>query len=127
VLQTIGETPAAIDTKLRACGLSKLRVRDVCHGDRLAGHAGRHDTPPMDIGLIADNICNLLTITSRQAAIGSGASRDLQREVLLKYIRRQASDPMLSLNVAARQLHMSTPSERRTVPFSRKAIIRGSI
>jgi integrase len=29
----------AIDSKLRACDLVKLRVRDVCHGDRLATRA----------------------------------------------------------------------------------------
>ena len=28
-----------IDSKLRACDLVKLRVRDVCHGDRLAARA----------------------------------------------------------------------------------------
>jgi integrase len=28
-----------IDSKLRACDLVKLRVRDVCHGDRVAGRA----------------------------------------------------------------------------------------
>lgn len=28
-----------IDSKLRACNLVKLRVRDVCHGDRIAGRA----------------------------------------------------------------------------------------
>jgi hypothetical protein len=27
------------DSKLRACNLVKLRVRDVCHGDRLAARA----------------------------------------------------------------------------------------
>lgn len=29
----------AIDSKLRACDLVKLRVRDVCHGDRVASRA----------------------------------------------------------------------------------------
>jgi integrase len=29
-----------IDSKLPACDLVKLRVRDVCHGDRVAGRAG---------------------------------------------------------------------------------------
>jgi integrase len=29
----------AIDSKLRACDLVKLRVRDVCHGDRVAARA----------------------------------------------------------------------------------------
>lgn len=29
----------AIDSKLRACDLVKLRVRDVCHGDRIAARA----------------------------------------------------------------------------------------
>jgi integrase len=29
----------AIDSKLRACDLMKLRVRDVCHGDRVATRA----------------------------------------------------------------------------------------
>jgi hypothetical protein len=28
-----------IDSKLRACDLLSLRVRDVCHGDRVAGRA----------------------------------------------------------------------------------------
>lgn len=28
-----------IDSKLRACDLVKLRVRDVCHGDRVAARA----------------------------------------------------------------------------------------
>jgi len=28
-----------IDSKLRACDLVKLRVRDVCHGDRVASRA----------------------------------------------------------------------------------------
>ena len=28
-----------IDSKLRACDLVSLRVRDVCHGDRFAGRA----------------------------------------------------------------------------------------
>src|SRR5436309_4654870 len=28
-----------IDSKLRACDLVSLRVRDVCHGDRVAGRA----------------------------------------------------------------------------------------
>ena len=28
-----------IDTKLRACDLVKLRVRDVCHGDHVAARA----------------------------------------------------------------------------------------
>jgi integrase len=28
-----------IDSKLRACDLVKLRVRDICHGDRVAGRA----------------------------------------------------------------------------------------
>ncbi len=29
----------AIDSKLRACDLMKLRVRDVCHGERIASRA----------------------------------------------------------------------------------------
>ena len=29
----------SIDSKLRACDLVKLRVRDVCHGDRVASRA----------------------------------------------------------------------------------------
>ncbi len=29
----------AIDSKLRSCDLLKLRVRDVCHGDRIAPRA----------------------------------------------------------------------------------------
>jgi len=29
----------AIDSKLRACDLTKLRVRDVCHGEHIAGRA----------------------------------------------------------------------------------------
>jgi integrase len=29
----------AIDSKLRACDLTKLRVRDVCHGERIASRA----------------------------------------------------------------------------------------
>src|SRR3954470_17297759 len=29
----------AIDSKLRACDLVKLRVRDVCHGERVAARA----------------------------------------------------------------------------------------
>jgi hypothetical protein len=29
----------ALDTKLRACDLVALRVRDVCHGDRIANRA----------------------------------------------------------------------------------------
>ena len=28
-----------IDSKLRACDLLRLRVRDVCHGDRVAARA----------------------------------------------------------------------------------------
>ena len=35
-----------IDSKLRACDLVKLRVRDVCHGDRVdAAHQGVVDLP----------------------------------------------------------------------------------
>ncbi len=30
----------AIDSKLRACDLVKLRVRDVCHGQTVASRAG---------------------------------------------------------------------------------------
>lgn len=29
----------AIDSKLRACDLTKLRVQDVCHGERIASRA----------------------------------------------------------------------------------------
>jgi hypothetical protein len=29
----------AIDSRLRACDLTKLRVRDVCHGEHVAGRA----------------------------------------------------------------------------------------
>jgi hypothetical protein len=35
-----------IDSKLRACDLVKLRVRDVCHGDRLAARDGASAKDP---------------------------------------------------------------------------------
>ena len=44
-LQVFGRTrelalfDLGIDSKLRACDLLKLRVRDVCHGDRFAPRA----------------------------------------------------------------------------------------
>jgi integrase len=38
-LQMQGRLREGIDSKLRACDLVKLRVRDVCHGDRLAARA----------------------------------------------------------------------------------------
>ena len=38
----------AIDSKLRACDLVKLRVRDVCHGD---GMASRSAGPIVPVGL----------------------------------------------------------------------------
>ncbi len=70
--------------------------------------SGTQDLTSDDINLLSDNICNLLKITSRQGGVGGGASRDLQREAVLNYIRRRASDPALSLDVAAGQLNMST-------------------
>jgi len=40
-LESAGTRPVdlGIDSKLRACDLVSLRVRDVCHGDRVAGRA----------------------------------------------------------------------------------------
>ncbi len=70
--------------------------------------SGTQDLTSDDINLLSDNICNLLKITSRQGGVAGGASRDLQREAVLNHIRRRASDPALSLNVAAGQLNMST-------------------
>lgn len=70
--------------------------------------SGTQDLTSDDINLLSDNICNLLKITSRQGGVAGGASRDLQREAVLNHIRRRASDPALSLDVAAGQLNMST-------------------
>jgi hypothetical protein len=39
LIQDLALLNLAIDSKLRACDLVKLRVRDVCHGDRVAARA----------------------------------------------------------------------------------------
>ncbi|EJL82768.1 DNA-binding domain-containing protein, AraC-type [Polaromonas sp. CF318] len=70
--------------------------------------SGTQDFTRDEVNLLADNICNLLKITSRQGGVASAAPRDLQREAVLNYIRRRAGDPALSLDVAAGQLNMST-------------------
>jgi AraC family transcriptional activator of tynA and feaB len=70
--------------------------------------SGTQDFTGDEVNLLADNICNLLKITSRQGGVASAAPRDLQREAVLNYVRRRASDPALSLDVAAGQLNMST-------------------
>jgi AraC family transcriptional regulator, positive regulator of tynA and feaB len=70
--------------------------------------SGTQDLSADEIGLLSDNVCNLLKITSRQGGVASSASRDLQREAVLNYMHRRASDPGLSLDVAAGQLNMST-------------------
>lgn len=69
---------------------------------------GTQDFSGDEISLLSDNICNLLKITSRQGDVANAAPRDLQREAVLNYIRRRASDPALSLDLAAGQLNMST-------------------
>lgn len=69
---------------------------------------GTQDLTTDDVDLLSDNICNLLKITSRRGDLGGSASRDLQREAVVNYIRRRATNSMLSLDIAARQLNMST-------------------
>jgi hypothetical protein len=38
-LRELALSDLGIDSKLRACDLVRLRVRDVCHGDRVAARA----------------------------------------------------------------------------------------
>jgi hypothetical protein len=43
-----------IDSKLRACDLVKLRVRDVCHGDRVASPGDRSAAEDAAAGPVRD-------------------------------------------------------------------------
>lgn len=44
-----------IDSKLRACDLVRLRVRDVCHGDHVACPRGRHAAQDPAPGPVREN------------------------------------------------------------------------
>jgi hypothetical protein len=44
-----------IDSKLRACDLLSLRVRDVCHGDRVASRAIVHAAKDRAPGTVRDH------------------------------------------------------------------------
>jgi len=44
-----------IDSKLRACDLVRLKVRDICHGDRVAARANRHATKDLSTCAVRDH------------------------------------------------------------------------
>lgn len=59
-----------------------------------------------DAELLADNICNLLRVTSQYGA-AQMSTRDLQREAVLRYVRHHACNADLSLGHVAANLNMS--------------------
>jgi len=59
-----------------------------------------------DAELLADNICNLLKIAARGLGVHM-TPRDLQRDAITRFIRRNACRSDLSLDDVARQLKMS--------------------
>jgi len=56
---------------------------------------------------LAENVCNLLTITSGTAGMPIPGSRDARRQALVRYLRQHACDPALSVETAAAALKMS--------------------
>ena len=61
---------------------------------------------PSDMEALVENVCNLLKVTSRQTTAPCDA-KELRRQALVRYLRRHACDPNLSLDAAASQLNMS--------------------
>ena len=60
-----------------------------------------------EMTLMADNVCNLLKIAATRAGIAAAESREIRQQAIAHYIRRQATDPELSLQRVAEHLHMS--------------------
>ncbi|MFM0211786.1 AraC family transcriptional regulator [Paraburkholderia sediminicola] len=59
-----------------------------------------------NVELLVENICNLLKITSGQQT-SDASPRELQREAVIRYIRRHACKADLSLATVAGDLNMS--------------------
>ncbi|MBH1965095.1 MAG: helix-turn-helix transcriptional regulator [Comamonadaceae bacterium] len=61
---------------------------------------------PSDVEALVENVCNLLKVTFGRTDAPCDA-RELRRQALVRYLRKNACDPAISLDQAAAQLNMS--------------------
>ncbi|MET4575964.1 AraC family transcriptional regulator [Ottowia thiooxydans] len=61
---------------------------------------------PSDVEALVENVCNLLKVTFGRTDAPCDA-RELRRQALVRYLRKHACDPAISLDQAAAQLNMS--------------------
>lgn len=60
-----------------------------------------------EMDLLVENICNLLEITATRAGLSHCNSKELRRQALVRYLRREAWRPNLSLDDVAGHLNVS--------------------